>query len=825
MNKYFTLSFLLVVFSTVLLGFAPSGFFHVHSLHNASSSLGEITFPSFERNTSVKIKPAFSNEHNPISFSFDSAIAPFSCPAKLIVQKDTTICKGDTVTLTAIKPVHVDSEPPGVWVLLISGNNIDQTAFNLKAYGYDKVNQYLYSIINKRIIRYDLKNKTSTEIFANNWPGWPGNYTEFTYDYTNNRLILWRAGTDNVYAVPATGGAWTQIGNGAFDNADYNASSYWNPITNSPGFYGGYGGFTVKNWIYENNLSWIQKRPNLSDCNPPKGGNLMGTSADGKTLFLFSGQGSCDGNELSGTCSLGSPWATANGMFCWLKDLYALDLNTYTFTNILPTNNSTIQYEGAMTYDYDKNRFYLFGGFQPTGDYPLNQYLVNTKKTFRFNWGTDNGFSEFVGTGAVPPAAPLNASNGYAYYDPVDKRVIWARIDGIWAYYPDSSLIKQPKPTLVWSTGDTTTTIKVYPSQTTTYSVTYTDSPYVCKDQVTIKVDALKTLLAATTTVCNDTSKVLNAGTGFTSYLWSTGDTTASTTVDSNGVYKVKVTDSICTVTDSTKVQFATSPKPFTIQATSDTVCPGTADTLSIVNPETGVNYNWYKVGNNTLLFTGTSYTTQPISQATNYVVLANTNPPICAATNASIGIQAASALSTPVVQADTITANSVLFSWLPVPGAVSYLISLDNGATFQLPAAGLTALEELVTGLGPNQTINFKVKALGKLACQESAPGSITVTTLNPIGDAIFIPNSFTPNGDGNNDLFFVYGNTIKTMKLSIYNQWGQLIFYTSTQSQGWNGSYNGTKMPVGVYYYSFEATLQSNEKVKRRGSITLIR
>ncbi|WP_298391301.1 gliding motility-associated C-terminal domain-containing protein [Hydrotalea sp.] len=821
MNKYFTLSFLLVFVTAILLGFSPGNLLHIQ--HKGL----QYTLPAInvERVPALNLKQKFSifsKKAHPVSYSFDSAVVPFSCPAKLIVQKDTTICKGDTVTLTAIKPVHVDSEPPGVWVLLINGNNIDQTAFNLKSYGYDKINQYLYSIINKRIIRYDLKTKINTEIFANNWPG---NYTEFTYDYTNNRLILYHAGTDNVYAVPAAGGTWTQIGNGASDNSSYNASSFWNPITNSPGFYGGYGGFTMKNWIYENALSWIQKRANLSDCNPPKGGNLMGTSADGKTLFLFSGQGSCDGNELSGTCSLGSPWATANGMFCWLKDLYALDLNTYTFTNILPVNNSSIQYEGAMTYDYDKNRFYLFGGFQPTGDYPQNQYLVNTNKTFRYNRGTDTGFNQFVGTGAVPPAVPLNTSNGYAYYDPIDKRVIWARIDGIWAYYPDSSLIKQPKPTLVWSTGDTTTTIKVHPSQTTTYSVTYTDSPYVCKDQVTIKVDALKTQLTATTTVCNDTTRVLNAGSGFTSYLWSTGNTTSTITVDSSGVYKVTVTDSLCKVTDSTKVQFATSPKPFTIQASSDTVCPGAKDTLSIISPETGVIYNWYKVGNNTILFTGNTYITPAISQSANYVVLANTNPPICAATSATISIQVATTLSTPVVKVDTITANSVLFSWLPVPGAISYLISLDNGATFQLPAAGPTALEELVTGLGPNQTINFQVKALGKKACQESVPGSISATTLNPIGDAIFIPNSFTPNGDGNNDLFFVYGNTIKTMKLSIYNQWGQLIFYTTTQSQGWDGSYSGTKMPVGVYYYSFEATLQNNEKVKRSGSITLIR
>jgi hypothetical protein len=743
MNKYFTLTFLMVFVAFVLLGFSSG-----NTLNVAKPTLGglenrQIQSQHLPLNASIK---SLKSPTGVGMQSFD-CVPTFSCPAKIIVQNDTTICKGDTVTLTAIKPVHVDSEPPGVWVLLIGSSGIDQAKLNIKPYGYDKANQYLYSFINQHIIRYDLKNNIKTEIPARNWPGWPGNYTEFTYDYTNNRLILGRAGTDNVYAVSASGGAWAQIGNGAFGNTSYNASSYRYPITSSPGFYGGYGGFTVKNWIFENNLSWIQKRPNLSDCKPPKGGNLMGTSADGITLFLFSGQGSCDGTELSGTFSLGSPWATANGMFCCFKDLYALVLNTYTFTNILPKNNSSIQYEVVLSYDYDKNRFYLFVGFQPSGDYPLNQYLVNTNKTFRFNWGVDTGFTEFVGTGAIPPPAPMITSNGYSYYNPIAKRVIWARIHGIWAYYPDSSLAKPPKPTFVWSTGDTTTTIEVVPSHTTPYTVTCTDSTYVCKGQVTIKVDALKSQLAAVTTVCNDTTKVLNAGTGFSSYLWSTGDTTNSITVDTNGIYKVTRTDSICKVTDSTKVQFSTSPKPFTIQASSDTVCPGGKDTLTIVSPQTGVTYNWYMVGNNTLWFTGTTYVTPAINTNANYVVQANTNPPIWAATNATISIKVATALSPPVVTADNVTANSILFSWQPVQGATSYLISLDNGTTFQLSEAGPTALEELVTGLGPNQTINFQVKALGNLPCQESAPGSVSATTFNPIGDAIFIPNSFTPS------------------------------------------------------------------------------
>ncbi|MDE3125138.1 MAG: hypothetical protein KGK14_06460, partial [Bacteroidota bacterium] len=119
MNKYFTLSFLLVFITFVLLGFSPGKFIHISNTvihHSARLTNNHFDEFSLTNNTSYTSKSTNSISY---SSSFDSAVVPFSCPAKLIVQNDTTICKGDTVTLTAIKPAHVDSEPPGVWVLLI----------------------------------------------------------------------------------------------------------------------------------------------------------------------------------------------------------------------------------------------------------------------------------------------------------------------------------------------------------------------------------------------------------------------------------------------------------------------------------------------------------------------------------------------------------------------------------------------------------------------------------------------------------------------------------------------------------------------------------
>ena len=82
-----------------------------------------------------------------------------------------------------------------------------------------------------------------------------------------------------------------------------------------------------------------------------------------------------------------------------------------------------------------------------------------------------------------------------------------------------------------------------------------------------------------------------------------------------------------------------------------------------------------------------------------------------------------------------------------------------------------------------------------------------------------------FTPNGDGNNDLLQVYGNTIKSLTLSIYDQWGELQYQTTNKANGWDGTYKGTKQPVGVYVYYVEATMNDGQVVKKKGTVTLLR
>lgn len=93
-----------------------------------------------------------------------------------------------------------------------------------------------------------------------------------------------------------------------------------------------------------------------------------------------------------------------------------------------------------------------------------------------------------------------------------------------------------------------------------------------------------------------------------------------------------------------------------------------------------------------------------------------------------------------------------------------------------------------------------------------------------------LYIPNVFSPNGDGENDEFQVFGDDIIELKLRIYNRWGELVFEGLNQETGWNGLHDGKeKAPLGVYLYEVEYVgFKRNGDTfldREYGTVTLIR
>jgi gliding motility-associated-like protein len=110
------------------------------------------------------------------------------------------------------------------------------------------------------------------------------------------------------------------------------------------------------------------------------------------------------------------------------------------------------------------------------------------------------------------------------------------------------------------------------------------------------------------------------------------------------------------------------------------------------------------------------------------------------------------------------------------------------------------------------------------------SALDSVFIKTICTT-DNIFMPNTFSPNGDGVNDVFYPRGKSLYNVQsLTIFNRWGQMVFQrrdfpANTQSMGWDGTFNGRPAPADAYVYIVEVICENAQVVAIHGSVTLIR
>jgi gliding motility-associated-like protein len=269
---------------------------------------------------------------------------------------------------------------------------------------------------------------------------------------------------------------------------------------------------------------------------------------------------------------------------------------------------------------------------------------------------------------------------------------------------------------------------------------------------------------------------------------------------------------------DTTK-QIVVKPIPV-LTAKSVIVCTGRDTTLSVENPAAGATYTWYtSETGGTVAGTGPSLKITNVTAGTDYYVQ-ETSPTSCSSERTKVSVTVQTSIQQPVVSVDSVGASLVRFTWAAVPGATGYQVSLDGGNNWSTPSSGATGLSHTVAGLQPLQTVTIIVKAVSACVEARSVPVSQQV-----FPDGVFIPNSFTPNGDGLNDVLKVYGYKIRELKMVVFNQWGEKLFETSDQSRGWDGMYKGKVQPSGVYMYVCRLILTDGTTVDKKGAINLIR
>ena len=272
------------------------------------------------------------------------------------------------------------------------------------------------------------------------------------------------------------------------------------------------------------------------------------------------------------------------------------------------------------------------------------------------------------------------------------------------------------------------------------------------------------------------------------SFVWSTGATDATATDLAAGSYTVTVTDANNCYTTTT-VTVSNFPAPTVTIGGKLDFCEGQTANLNAGN---FVNFLW-----------STGETTQSITPSiANTYTVTITDINGCTATNQANVIQNS-------VVAPSITGNLLV---LPKNGTV-----LDAGSGYIGYAwsnGTLTQTNSVSEGGIYNVTVTDPNNCL--------STNSVEVTKLN-----VAIPNAFSPNGDGANDIFRLNfpPEYVTAFELNIFDRWGQKLFTTTNLNEGWDGTNKNIDSPIDVYAYYLKITFNDAIEETYRGNVTLIR
>ncbi|MFQ5446576.1 MAG: gliding motility-associated C-terminal domain-containing protein, partial [Saprospiraceae bacterium] len=124
-----------------------------------------------------------------------------------------------------------------------------------------------------------------------------------------------------------------------------------------------------------------------------------------------------------------------------------------------------------------------------------------------------------------------------------------------------------------------------------------------------------------------------------------------------------------------------------------------------------------------------------------------------------------------------------------------------------------------------PEVTTTYTVEVIDEGSCR--AYREITIYVIDPEcrEPNIFIPNAFSPNGDGHNDVLYVRGNILESLEFAVYNRWGQKVFETTDQSIGWDGTFKGKLLTPDTYGFYVKARCFNGEEYFKKGNILLLR
>ena len=391
--------------------------------------------------------------------------------------------------------------------------------------------------------------------------------------------------------------------------------------------------------------------------------------------------------------------------------------------------------------------------------------------------------------------------------------------------------ISDPAFTFLWEPPQFLSSSSVpNPVSTPSTSISYTLflSNGICTDTITQNVLVQNAAIDAgnDTTLCGSNTSVILTANGFGTtdlFQWSSNsgftdtlndtpsDSTATVQVNGDAVFFVRPLGNTCGSMDSVHVHVELiSPS-----LTGDTLtCAEGVAELHVLGADAGSTFQWSP--DDHLTGQGTADVSVSIASTETFSVTV-TSPAGCTWSDditvlvssifgSSIGASVDQPIVLPgtTVQLSATPTTGVNYSWLPAAEV--------SDPDIQSPTAFIT------------QTTTFYL-VISDGICTRSDSVTVTVYEMNCDEPDIFIPDAFTPNGDGNNDVLYVRGRFISRMELKIFDRWGELVFETTSPAAGWDATFKGKPVDPAVFVYWLEATCADGQEFFKKGNVTVIR
>ncbi len=344
---------------------------------------------------------------------------------------------------------------------------------------------------------------------------------------------------------------------------------------------------------------------------------------------------------------------------------------------------------------------------------------------------------------------------------------------------------------------------------TTVYTVTGTDNSG-CSNTATVSVSIKPTPnvtgTATPPSVCHGSPTILT-GSGASTYTWSSGVSNGISFIPgATSTYTVTGTNAFGCTSSSTVTVTVVNNLNINILPSEPVICIGDSVHLNA----SGAN----------------SYSWSPNTSISSLNVPDPIVNPSSATTYTVIGTDATGCTGTASVLIDVVTNPKMIVSKSGDVECNIQTIQLSASGTSTSyvwsPATFLSSPNSGITNATLTQTTTFMVTGtVGSCVITDS----ITVDVYNNDETAIYIPNAFSPNGDGMNDCLRVLNTAhFSSYYFAIYNRWGQRVFEADSPDKCWDGTFNNQPALLDVYYYFMKAETRCG-KVFKKGDITLIR